>query len=118
MASGNVAMLVSLLLVQETKDDDWKGLTKEELVDVATKSEIKEDDFAGGTTQTGQYIYNGASGLKSQLCGGQVPLIVKTKQSKYKLTNTHLGGLELARDLHDRIHEEKNLNIQCKCGRS
>jgi len=112
--SNNVAMLVSMLL----HDPENKGLSKEAIVQMSEQSQISENPFAGGTTQTGPYIYDGWSGM-STLKKGEVPLVVQ-KDCKYRLsaTDKERGGVAMATDYHIMLHNMGLLGDSCPCSRT
>jgi hypothetical protein len=109
--SNNVAMLVALLL----HDPENKGLPKEDIVRLSDASGIGENPFAGGTTQTGPFIYSGWAGM-DQLKSGEIPLVIHGK-GKFRLSaaDKERGGLAVAADLHTQLHELEVLGDSCRC---
>jgi len=102
------ALLVALYLEQSKSDNDWKGMTKEELYPLAESLDISKDPFSG--VATGPFKYDGWSAM-TDLRGGEIPLVVLKKGRFLLTTSSDVSGLPLAKAMHRWCHEH---NI-CSC---
>ena len=90
------ALLVALYLHEKEAGDSDTGMTRDELYVKAEDLSITKNPFIGGTTQTGPYLYDGWSSMKSLLDGD--PALVVKKKGRYKLTrSSELAGYPICR---------------------
>lgn len=109
-ANGSSAAVLCAILTLDGDAATSPGWSKDQIWARAEALDIKETPFAGGTTQTGPFLYDGWSCV-SDLMSGEVPLITR-KNNLYKLTTaSDVAGKPIATALHQWCHE---LGI-CKC---
>jgi SAP domain len=108
------AILVGLYLHERdhgNDDEEYVGMTKEELYTQSETLDISKEPFSGGT-RTGPYDYDGWSSM-TKLIQGEDPALVTKKKGRFKLTRScSIAGYPLAEALHEWCHEYNN----CKCG--
>lgn len=107
-----LAPLTSLRLSHtNNNNNEYLGLTKDELYVKAEGLEITKNPFSGGTTQTGPFHYDGWSSM-SKLLSGDPALVIKRK-NRYKLTrSSDIAGYSIAQAMHGWCHQHGN----CSCG--
>ena len=104
------ALLVGLWLEQKKQgNNDWKGMTKEELYPLAEGLDISKDPFSG--VATGPFKYDGWSAM-SDLRGGEIPLVVLKKGRFMLTTSSDVSGFPLAEAMHGWCHEHSVCSCQ------